>query len=153
MQTTSASRSPLGKVPYALTLLTAAFVPFACFHSQDGLWPPLEVIVALPVFAVLLAECVVRWQLRLVNNGQVVEAIVGEVRRPSWWTRTDARAFYHYATKDGQVINSSLKLSKMEVDQWSPGRSISVIYDPAKPARHQYVEALWAVEWEIVREE
>jgi hypothetical protein len=143
MQTKSASRSPLGKgVPYTLAVVAAVCL----------LLTPSAILV-LPILAVLfVGECMVRWQLRLVNNGQVVEAIIGEVRRAPWTTRTPAMAYYQYVTKDGRMINSRLQLSKMEVDQWYFGRRISVIYDPAKPTRHAHVEALWAVEWEAIGE-
>jgi hypothetical protein len=126
-----------------------------CWHTQDPVWAGLDPFArlgtaAMAILAAMIAESIVRRQLRLVNHGVVAEAIVDEVHVPVLRPRghTSATVFYHFATEDHQDINGSLSVPRSDAPMWDR-RHFIVIYDPSKPTRHAQDERLWAVEWEI----
>jgi hypothetical protein len=155
-RTTAASRSFIGSaVPGIMGAAAATYFVLVCWHTQDPVWGGLDPFArvgtaAVAIFAAMIAESIVRWQLRLVSHGVVAEAIVDEIHVPILRPRghTNATVFYHFVTEDHRNINARLSVPRGDAPMWTR-RHFNVIYDPSKPTRHAHDERLWAVQWDI----
>jgi hypothetical protein len=158
--TTSASRSFTGAaVPGILGAAASIYFVLVCWHTQNPVWAGLDpfarlVTAAAAILVAMIAESIVRWQLRLVSRGVVAEAIVDEVHVPILRPRghTNATVFYHFVTEEHHTINARLSVPRSEAQMWHR-LHFNVIYDASKPRRHAHDERLWAVEWEITEPE
>jgi hypothetical protein len=136
-------------VPTVAGAVAAGFVFLTILHAHDATWLGVDKAVRLFIagMGILLAvgiEMFVLRQKKLIGNGQIVEAIVDEVREISW-SKEHSAAYYHFFTEDRRVITSCCAIGKDKKDSWSPGQKIMAIYDPARPARHVVNDSLWAV--------
>jgi hypothetical protein len=153
----SASRTPARTraglfVPIIIGAGAAAFGTLAILHSHEAAWLGLGkatrmLVAGLGLFVAIGTEWIVLRQKKLIGNGQLVEAIVDEVRSISW-SKEHSAAYYHFFTQDRRVITSYCAIQNQKKERWSKGQKIMAIYDPARPARHVVEDAPWAVQWQ-----
>jgi len=149
--TRPASRTLAGFLAPALAGASAiCFIFLAVLHAHDATWLGLDkaarvLVAGLGIFAAVGTEMIVLRQKKLIGNGQVVEAVVDEVRTISW-SKEHSAAYYHFFTEDRRVITSRCAIENDKRDHWLCGQKIMAIYDPARPARHVVNDRLWAAE-------
>jgi hypothetical protein len=149
--TRSSSRTRAGLLaPILVGSAAACLVVLAAIHVHDATWLGLDkaartFIAGLGIFAAVGTEMIVLRQKKLIGNGQIVEAVVDEVRSLAW-SKEHSAAYYHFFTEDRRVITSCCAIDNHKKDQWSRGQKIMAIYDPARPARHVVDDRLWAAQ-------
>jgi hypothetical protein len=136
--------------PIFVGAATACFIFLAVLHAHDATWHGLGkagriFFAGLGIFATVATELLVLRQKKLIGHGQIVEAVVDDVRSLSW-SKEHSAAYYHFFTQDRRVITSCCAIENDKKDQWSPGMKIMAIYDPARPARHVVKDRLWATQ-------
>ena len=102
-------------------------------------------IAGLWIFVAVATEMIVLRQKKLVGNGQIAQAVVDEVRSLPW-SKQHSAAYYHFFTEDRRVITSFCAIENAKKDRWSPGQTLTAIYDPARPVRHVVNDRPWAVQ-------
>ena len=121
-------------------------VGVALFHLDDPLSLLAHLLIACIVGLIAAGvEVAVRFELRLINNGRVADAIVDGLTR----TRNGFTVDYHFFAEDGRAIEGSSTVATLDTDLWPIGRQVPVIYDADRPTRHKIQERFWFVEWEI----
>ncbi len=90
-------------------------------------------------------EIAVRWEMRLITNGRVADAIVDGRARVDDGVLIN----YHFFTEDGRTIHESSTVTAVDWEQWPIGKRVPVIYDANRPRRHKIQERFWFVEWEV----
>jgi hypothetical protein len=151
--TPSASRTLAGMLmPLCVGTMAAGMVLLVVLHAHDVKWLGMDrafrtLIAGLAIFAAVGTEMIVLRQKKLVGRGQVVEAVVDEVRSLAW-SKEHSAAYYHFFTEDRRVITSYMAITNDQKESWTPGQKITAIYDPARPARHMVENRPWAVRWQ-----
>jgi hypothetical protein len=155
MNTTArtASRTRAGLLaPILVAAASGCFIVLAIVHAHDATWLGMGAaarvfIAGVSIFAAVGTEWIVLRQKELIGNGHVAEAVVDDVCSLNW-SKEHSAAYYHFFTEDRRVITSCFAIENRNKDSWSPGRKITAIYDPARPARHVVSPRLWAVRWQ-----
>ena len=147
----SASRTLAGLLaPILMGAVAGCFIFLAILHHHDATWLGLGkagrvFFSGLGIFAAVATEMIVLRQKKLIGGGQIVEAVVDDVRALSW-SKEHSAAYYHFFTEDRRVITSCCAIENDKKDQWARGQKIMAIYDPARPARHVVDDRLWAAQ-------
>jgi hypothetical protein len=133
------------------TMMAAALLAMAGMGVDFGeTWGSPQAMCWLGCLAALSAfiiELVIRRQIWLAKNGEVVRGTVAEVRRLS--NRNDNHiAVYYFAPPGRSAIESRGHISEPLSEVLRPGSDIEIVYDPNNPNRNAILDSLWAIEWE-----